>query len=115
MKREELRRYEEQGSLTLRVAFSRDAEQKRYVQHLLEEEAEAVWRLVDQLGAHVYVCGDAGKMAHDVHDTLVRIVMQQSRVDSDHQQQQHHDRAAAEKYLARMEKHHRYQRDVWAS
>lgn len=54
---EELEKYRDEGLLTkLHVAFSRDQEHKVYVQHLLEQNGEEVWRILDK-GGHVYVCG----------------------------------------------------------
>jgi sulfite reductase (NADPH) flavoprotein alpha-component len=55
------------------TAFSRDQAEKIYVQHRLEEEGSEVWRWLDE-GAFFYVCGDAKRMAKDVHASLVKIV-----------------------------------------
>ncbi|KAF3935002.1 hypothetical protein ABW20_dc0101588 [Dactylellina cionopaga] len=41
----------------IRTAFSRDQEEKRYVQHLIKEGKEEVWKLVGEMGGVVYVCG----------------------------------------------------------
>jgi sulfite reductase (NADPH) flavoprotein alpha-component len=49
------------------LAFSRDASEKVYVQHRLREQATDLYRWIAD-GAHVYVCGDAEHMAHDVHE-----------------------------------------------
>ncbi|KAA0701679.1 NADPH--cytochrome P450 reductase [Triplophysa tibetana] len=55
---EELEEFEKNKVLTeLNVAFSRDQEQKVYVQHLLKNHKEAIWRLVHTDNAHIYVCG----------------------------------------------------------
>ena len=54
--REELEGYVKSGSLTMRVAFSRDQEKKVYVQHLLEEDGDHVWKMLEE-GGHFYVCG----------------------------------------------------------
>lgn len=61
------------GVLTrLDLAFSRDQPRKVYVQHRMwERRAELYAWLQD--GAVFYVCGDAKRMARDVHDTLLRI------------------------------------------
>jgi len=54
---EELAKYKDEGLLTkLYVAFSRDQAQKVYVQHLLEQNGEEVWKILDK-GGHIYVCG----------------------------------------------------------
>lgn len=59
----------------LHTAFSRDQKDKIYVQHLLTQNAEAVYDMLKKKGGHLYVCGDAKYMAHDVNHTLVRIGM----------------------------------------
>ena len=54
---DELLNYEAEGLLTkLYVAFSRDQAHKVYVQHLLEQNGEEVWKILDK-GGHIYVCG----------------------------------------------------------
>lgn len=73
----ELQRWLKDGTLTkLSVAFSRDTEQKVYVQHRLLENAEEVYRWLNE-GAVIYVCGDEKYMAHDVDQTLRKIVAEQ--------------------------------------
>ena len=84
------------------VAFSRDQPEKVYVQHLLAERAADVWQWLEK-GAHFYVCGDASKMAKDVHATLLSIVVSEGGMRE--------EEAAA--YLADMKKDKRYQRDVY--
>ncbi|XP_039251885.2 NADPH--cytochrome P450 reductase-like [Styela clava] len=70
----ELEAWKEEGVLSeLHVAFSRDGPKKVYVQHLLMENKESVWKLISSQG-HIYVCGDARHMARDVHDTIIAIV-----------------------------------------
>ena len=44
------------GTLKLHVAFSREGPEKVYVQHLLKQNADDVWKLLDE-GGHLYVCG----------------------------------------------------------
>lgn len=54
---DELKKFKDDGALTkLYVAFSRDQAQKVYVQHLLSENGEEIWNILDQ-GGHLYVCG----------------------------------------------------------
>jgi len=69
------------GLLTrLDVAFSRDQPDKRYVQHALWDARKDLHAWI-QDGAAIYVCGDAAAMAKDVHDTLIRILADQSGQD----------------------------------
>jgi len=72
--REELQAYEEAGLLKLFVAFSRKlGVPKTYVQQLIAEQAGLLGDLVRR-GAHIYVCGDASKMAPDVRAAFSHIV-----------------------------------------
>ena len=59
--------------MTLRTAFSRDQPQKRYVTHLILDDAGAVWELLEERRAIVYVCGDARNMAKDVDTALAQV------------------------------------------
>lgn len=91
------------GLLTrLDVAFSRDQENKRYVQHCLKEQAAEVWAWLER-GARLYVCGDADRMAPDVHEALLDIVREQGGKTADE----------AEEYLRQLNRDKRYQRDVY--
>ena len=56
----------------LDVAFSRDGADKVYVQHRLREQGAELRRWIGD-GAHLYVCGDAARMAPDVHAALAGI------------------------------------------
>lgn len=92
-----------EGILTkMDVAFSRDTEEKVYVQHRMLEHSKELYEWL-QNGAHVYVCGDEQYMAKDVQDTLLTILKQEGQM-SDEQ---------ADQYLADMRKAKRYQRDVY--
>ncbi|MCS3903212.1 sulfite reductase (NADPH) flavoprotein alpha-component [Methylohalomonas lacus] len=84
------------------VAFSRDQADKIYVQHRLREQARDVYDWIEA-GAHVYVCGDAERMAPDVHQALVDIISEQGGLES----------TQAEGYLKQLQKNRRYQRDVY--
>jgi sulfite reductase (NADPH) flavoprotein alpha-component len=57
----------------LTLAWSRDSEQKIYVQHRMREVGRDLWAWIAD-GAHVYVCGDAQHMAKDVERALVDVV-----------------------------------------
>lgn len=91
------------GVLTrLDVAFSRDQPEKVYVQDRMIERAEELYQWLEE-GAHFYVCGDANRMAHDVHEALISVVENQAGVT----------REAAEAYVEDLKKTKRYQRDVY--
>jgi sulfite reductase (NADPH) flavoprotein alpha-component len=86
----------------LDVAFSRDQQEKVYVQHRILEHSAQVWQWL-QDGAYIYVCGDATRMAKDVHDALITIVEQQGKKN----------REEAEQFVNDLRKAKRYQRDVY--
>ncbi|NDE84588.1 MAG: sulfite reductase subunit alpha [Verrucomicrobia bacterium] len=60
----------------LSTAFSRDQAEKIYVQHRMQEEGAELWKWLEK-GAYFYVCGDAKRMAKDVHAALVEIAARQ--------------------------------------
>jgi sulfite reductase (NADPH) flavoprotein alpha-component len=100
---DELTGWHRGGLLTrLDTAFSRDQEHKVYVQHRLLEHAAELWAWLDD-GAHIYVCGDAERMARDVDRGLGYILAKEGRMEP----------AAAKAYLARLSAEGRYQRDVY--
>ncbi|GAC34815.1 assimilatory sulfite reductase (NADPH) flavoprotein subunit [Paraglaciecola polaris] len=84
------------------LAFSRDQEDKIYVQHRLLEQGAEVFEWLEQ-GAHFYVCGDANHMAKDVHAALVEIVQKHGAKSAE----------AAEEYLTALRRAKRYQKDVY--
>ncbi|MEM9383780.1 MAG: assimilatory sulfite reductase (NADPH) flavoprotein subunit [Pseudomonadota bacterium] len=96
-------RHLRQGGLSkLDVAFSRDQREKIYVQDRLQEHGADLYAWLEE-GAHVYVCGDASRMAVDVDETLRRIVATHGARDDDQ----------ASDYLAQLRDSGRYQRDVY--
>lgn len=95
--------YLKEGVLThLNTAFSRDQKHKIYVQDRMREHGGAIYDWLEQ-GAHFYVCGDASRMAKDVHEALIQIVEQGSGSA----------REDAEAYVKKLQKDKRYQRDVY--
>lgn len=95
--------YRKSGLLTrYDFAWSRQENEKVYVQHKLRERAQDIWEWL-QRGAHIYVCGDAGKMARDVEQALLDIVTEQGKLSSED----------ADEYLSELRQQQRYQRDVY--
>jgi sulfite reductase (NADPH) flavoprotein alpha-component len=86
----------------LDLAFSRDQARKIYVQDRLREQAADLWSWL-QGGASLYVCGDATRMAPDVHAALRDVAQQQGGLDAE----------AAETWLAELAATKRYLRDVY--
>lgn len=99
----DLERWLNDGVLSkLDLAFSRDTENKIYVQHRIEENGAEFYRWLED-GATIYLCGDKEDMAKGVHQSLVNVVMQHGG----------YDETAAEHYLTELIKAQRYQRDVY--
>jgi sulfite reductase (NADPH) flavoprotein alpha-component len=84
------------------VAFSRDSTPRAYVQDRLREAGKDLFAWLEG-GAHLYVCGDAERMAPDVHEALVDVVAAHGGLERD----------AAESYLRRLADDRRYLRDVY--
>ena len=92
-----------QGELTqLDVAFSRDQAHKVYVQDRIRERADALWAWLDG-GAHVYVCGDAERMAPDVQQALLDVAQGAGGKSAEE----------AERWLTSLLSEGRYARDVY--
>jgi len=86
----------------LDVAFSRDTAQKVYVQQRLRERGAQIFQWLEA-GAHLYVCGDAERMAPDVHTALIDIVATEGGRSPQE----------AEAYIASLASQRRYLRDVY--
>ena len=82
----------------LDVAFSRDQDQKIYVQHRLNEAGKDLYAWLSN-GAYLYVCGDATAMAPDVHAALLDVVREQGGMDADDAQAWVADLTADGRYL----------------
>ena len=91
------------GHLTrLTLAWSRDGKEKTYVQHRMREVGRDLWSWLND-GAHVYVCGDALRMAKDVENALTDIVAEHGGCSP-------HDAA---RFVADLKANDRYQADVY--
>ena len=91
------------GHLTrLTLAWSRDGKEKIYVQHRMREVGRDLWSWLND-GAHIYVCGDAQRMAKDVELALVDIIAEHGGMSP----------AAAVKFVAGLKANDRYQADVY--
>jgi len=101
--RGEIEGFQKSGVLTrLDVAWSRDQEEKIYVQHRLLEHAREVFDWLERGGAF-YVCGDAARMARDV-DVALHKIIQMAAGKSPEQ---------AAEYVRALSASKRYQRDVY--
>lgn len=101
--RDEIEAFRADGTLTrLDLAFSRDGAKKIYVQDRMREADAEFWAWLKD-GAHVYVCGDASRMARDVDAALREIVATQGGMDE----------SAAKAFVQKLGADKRYQRDVY--
>ncbi|MEB5751261.1 NADPH-dependent assimilatory sulfite reductase flavoprotein subunit [Leclercia adecarboxylata] len=99
----EWQRYVKEGVLSrIDLAWSRDQKEKIYVQDKLREQGAELWRWIND-GAHIYVCGDANRMAKDVEQALLEVIAQFGGMDAE----------AADEYLSELRVERRYQRDVY--
>ncbi len=99
----EWQRYVKDGLLTrIDLAWSRDQKEKVYVQHKLREQGAELWRWINE-GAHIYVCGDANRMAKDVEQALVEVIAEFGEMDTE----------TADEFLSELRVERRYQRDVY--
>ncbi|USD37008.1 assimilatory sulfite reductase (NADPH) flavoprotein subunit [Ferrimonas sp. SCSIO 43195] len=95
--------YVKSGLLThISLAFSRDQQQKIYVQDRIREQGAELYQWL-QRGAHLYLCGDANRMAADVEQALIDVVAQHGGLSVE----------AAQDYLSELRSSKRYQKDVY--
>jgi sulfite reductase (NADPH) flavoprotein alpha-component len=91
------------GALSrLSLAWSRDGTEKFYVQDRMREVGRDLWAWLAD-GAHVYVCGDAKRMAKDVEGAWIEIVAAHGARTTDE----------AIAFVANLKKSGRYQQDVY--
>ncbi|HZS63617.1 MAG TPA: sulfite reductase subunit alpha [Xanthobacteraceae bacterium] len=86
----------------LTLAWSRDAEEKIYVQDRMRHVGRDLWSWIDD-DAYIYVCGDAQRMAKDVERAWVEIIAAHGRKSINE----------AVAFLGNLKKSGRYQTDVY--
>src|SRR3984893_6016610 len=102
--RDELEQYQRDGFLArCDCAWSRDQAGKSYVQHKMLENAAEIWKWLNGPGAHVFVCGDARRMAKDV-DAALRKIIQEHGAKTEEQ---------TNEYVEKLKSEKRYKRDVY--
>jgi sulfite reductase (NADPH) flavoprotein alpha-component len=84
------------------VAFSRDQDEKVYVQHKLLENQQDIFKWLED-GAYIYLCGDKKNMAKDVNKTLLEIIRVQGGISQE----------KAEEYIKKLKRERRFQTDVY--
>ncbi|NOR80045.1 MAG: sulfite reductase subunit alpha [Methyloprofundus sp.] len=86
----------------LDLAFSRDQEEKIYVQDRMREKGAELFALLEQ-GGYFFVCGDAYRMAKDVDKALHDVIATHGDLSEEQ----------AAEYVNQMKKDKRYVRDVY--
>jgi len=100
---DEIENWQESGLLTkLDLAFSRDQEEKIYVQTRMQEKGAELFAWLDR-GGYFFICGDATYMAKDVDKTLHSIISEHGKMTDDE----------AVTYVNELKKTKRYVRDVY--
>lgn len=99
----EIQNYVQTGVLNkLDLAFSRDQQEKIYVQHRMLENAAELYKWIN-VGAYIYISGTKDPMSKDVENTLLQIITKQGNKTIEE----------AKKYLEQMKDEKRYEKDVY--
>jgi len=101
--RDEWEMLRQRGALTnLSLAWSRDGTEKTYVQHRIRQAGAELWAWLER-GAHIYVCGDAKRMAKDVEAAVREVIAVHGGLGAE----------AAAARVATLKAEGRYQADVY--
>ena len=99
----EMQNYVQTGVLNkLDLAFSRDQQEKIYVQHRMLEKANELYQWINN-GAYLFVSGTKDPMSKDVENTLLQIIEEQGQESKE----------GAKKYLEQLKKEGRFEKDVY--
>uniref|UniRef100_A0AAY4EG73 NADPH-dependent diflavin oxidoreductase 1 n=1 Tax=Denticeps clupeoides TaxID=299321 RepID=A0AAY4EG73_9TELE len=102
--RSEWEEMERAGHLKLFTAFSRDQEDKVYVQHRVKEQATLLWDLISNMGAFFYIAGNAKQMPTGVCDALKGVFQKEGGVSA----------SQAQEMLDALEKSGHFQSETWS-
>ncbi|CDS81975.1 related to NADPH-dependent FMN and FAD containing oxidoreductase (NR1) [Sporisorium scitamineum] len=93
------------NTLHLHTAFSRDSEEKTYVQDLIvrEENAQVLWNAIVQRNAWIIVAGASGKMPEQVRGAFEKLAQMCGGMDADQ----------AKRFLDSLERQRRWQEECW--
>lgn len=99
----EWQKFHKKGTLSnIDLAFSRDQQDKIYVQHKLLQQKKELYKWIEE-GAHIYICGDKDAMAKDVKETLIKMIESEGGYKED----------KAQEYFKQLRKENRFQEDVY--
>ncbi|PRD20330.1 UNVERIFIED_CONTAM: NADPH-dependent diflavin oxidoreductase 1 [Trichonephila clavipes] len=94
----------EKNILKIFTAFSRDQEDKIYVQHRIAENGPLMWDLIQNKKASIYVAGNAKQMPQGVKNAFLEIITKEGSLTQEE----------AVKYFLSLENVKRYQMETWA-
>ena len=100
---DELRDADAEGIIDLHTAFSREGNERVYVQDLIRKNGAAVWKMIEA-GAVIYVCGDGAGMEPDVKRALQKLYAEENDLSFEE----------SEMWMDGLAKDGRYVLDVWA-
>lgn len=99
----EWKQLEKENLITLHTAFSRDTDEKVYVQHRLNENADEVWKVLSGNG-YFLLAGNAKQMPIDVRNTITDIIQRKGNFSDDE----------TKRFMHKLDQEHRYQVEAWA-
>ncbi|MBN3323911.1 NDOR1 oxidoreductase, partial [Atractosteus spatula] len=102
--RSEWEEMQKAGRLTRFTAFSRDQEEKVYVQHRVRQQARLLWDLIANRAAHVYIAGNAKQMPAAVTEALKAVFQAEGGLSA----------PDAEGLLCQLERSGRFQTETWS-
>jgi sulfite reductase alpha subunit-like flavoprotein len=91
------------------TAFSRDQQQKVYVQDRIREHAEAIFNMLHEDGGSVFICGSSGRMPQAVREALIECFQHRDASSGTNT----YNREQAEHFLLEMEKTGSYKQETW--
>lgn len=100
--RDEMEQWEKEG-LILKLAFSRDQEQKIYAQHKIDEDPELIYDLMMNKGASFYLCGPAGNMPTQMKESVINAIAKVGKMPT----------KEAEEIVTQWQINGRYNVEVW--
>ncbi|EFN87038.1 NADPH-dependent diflavin oxidoreductase 1 [Harpegnathos saltator] len=100
--KDDLERLSKQKDLKVFCAFSRDQENKVYVQHIIRQQRELCWQFLRD-GGNIYLAGNSKNMPNDVRDEFVCLAKETGEMSKEE----------AEVFIGHLEKSNRYQCETW--
>ncbi|KAI8048571.1 hypothetical protein BDF22DRAFT_746813 [Syncephalis plumigaleata] len=93
----------EKGALQLFTAFSRDQNEKQYVQHVIMKQAALIWTAIQHQHGSIYVCGKSKRMPEDVIDAFCDVFVKQGNLSEQE----------ARELIVTLKRTGRYQQECW--